>query len=237
MPFAPPFQAAIVVSAVPWFAIWLWSLLGAALVWVGWRGIGAAVRTLAAVERQAEALSRQAVELRDLTRLTADTARSAAATTQALVHSARAWIVLEPSISGRAETLTVDVRAINLGRSPAQIVSQSADAQVLDAHETLPDAPPQEFEAHSGSHPVPVRWIGPSADFTACTYYCGSLAAERPQEFREIRDGKKRLVLAGVVRYRDTTSEEVRESRYCYSIFAAGGGLSAFGPTAWNRLS
>lgn len=230
------FQSTIVVSALPWPAVWLWTLFGAILVWVGVRGVRAAVRTLAAMERQADALSRQAAELRELTRLSADGARTAASNAQALINSGRAWMVLEPALSGRAETLTVNVRAVNLGRSPAQIVGHSAMVQVMDAQETLPETPAYESSAGADPHPAPTRWVGPSSDFTAYTYYCGSLAAENPQVFRDIREGKRRLVLAGVVRYRDTQSETVHESRYCYWIFGTPSGVNLFGPSAWNLL-
>lgn len=230
-------QPAIAVSALPWFAVWLWSLLGILLVWAAIRGVRAAVRALAAIERQAKALSRQAAELRELSRLSADTSRAAAATAQALINSGRAWIVLEPSVSGRADTLTVNIRALNLGRSPAQIVSQSAAIRVLDSHEALPETAAYESPAEENSHPVPSRWVGPSAEFTAYTYYCGSLATENPQAFRDIREGKSRLILAGVVRYRDTLSETLHESRYCYWVFGTANGVSAFGPPAWNRLA
>lgn len=229
-------QHTVVVSILPWLAVWLWSIFGAALVWVGIRGVRSAVRTLAAIERQGDAISRLAAETGQLVRLSADAARAAAVNAQALLDSGRAWIVLEPAVSGRADTLTVTVRAVNLGRSPAQIVDQSAAVQVLDGHETLPESPAYESPARDDLHPVPSRWVGPSSEFTAYTYYCGSLATEHPQIFAEIREGKKRLVLAGVVRYRDTLSEAPRESRYCYWIFGGQTGVIPFGPPAWNLL-
>lgn len=141
-------------------------------------------------------------------------------------------------VSGRLETLTVTIKAMNMGRSPAQIVDELATAQVLPAGQPLPATPPYETGRQGGTAGVPMRWVGPSTEFTTYTYYCGSLASEAPEVFREVREGRKRRVVTGVVRYCDTRSDSVHESRYCYWIFGtAGAGGTMHGPAAYNLLT
>ncbi len=157
---------------------------------------------------------------------------------QAVVDAERPWMRVEPKYEKDGDYPRYTFNCVNRGKSPAIIVNQSAAFRPvsIEAENDLPAetkygqfaAPEWEIVHH--------LWFIPDESFEVYQFDPRIIGENDPERWNSIAAWKMRLYFVGAVRYRDTLSQEIHESRFCY--VAAPGSLRTFGPTsAYNKLA
>ena len=92
---------------------WLALFLTGTLVWIGWRGVSTANRTLKSIEKQVE-------EMKAQTAVAKTSADAALLNAKALIISERPWLVVSIEVH-EFDPDTYIVRAVNKGNTPAEL--------------------------------------------------------------------------------------------------------------------
>lgn len=217
--------------------------ISAALMIVGAIGVGAAIKTLKAVEKQAVEMVEQAKLMKEQTNVAKDAADAALLNAQSVINSERPWLLIRPSLAlhGNPGTaLTVAFKATNVGRSPAEIIYAALEWQHLLFGEELhrngrflsEDMPVSTQWVHT-------RWIEPNESFIpdGLEGRCHIDSGDTPELWKYLVDGARILIVAGYIRYRDAISNGVHESRYCYSVSPKFRTIVMTGPPGYNKLT
>jgi hypothetical protein len=191
-----------------------------ALVGVGIGGIIVAGITLLKIERQ--------------TKATEIASEAAARSTAAYINKERSRLFIRNKISANFE---VAFRAANWGKSPARITYGFVGCELFKTTEKFREIPqydngedPRHYAQDEWIPENKARWIG-SYDASYVSI------ADNPELYESVMSGELRLWFYGVVRYRDSVSEEEHEVRFCYRSFVRRDGkhfLLADGPAAYR---
>jgi hypothetical protein len=208
------------------------------LVIVGIVGIYVALKTLGTVKRQADEMFEQVILMKEQTAVAEKSAKAALLNAQAVINSERPWLLIAPKRSGKGEYTGIAFYAVNRGRSPAEIINSGFKMVTPRFEEELPDEPNFGEGAAPNAQWVHTKWLAPGDDYTANSYNVSYIVQGNPELWTELNNGTRQLVLMGFVRYRDTISNEIHESKYCYGVASnAPDGLYMTGPLGYNALT
>lgn len=213
-------------------------LCSVVLVGVGIAGVLAALRTLNAVKAQAEEMKKQAAEMGEQTMIAQENAKAAYLNAQTLINSERPWLMIETSFSGDGDFLTFNFKAVNRGRSPAQVMHFGLQPHNIRVGETMPKDFPYRDAELPEARLVHTIWVAPGKNCDLDCYNVHSMASGAAASWQQIKSGERLLIITGFVRYRDTFSNQVHESRYCYQVSSQSGSrLVMTGPPGYNDLT
>lgn len=204
-------------------------LLTIALVSIGAVGVRSANRTLKAIERQV-------VEMKAQTLINGEVAAATKINAEAVINSERAVLLVSHNAPPGPDTWIFKFEATNHGRSPAEIVWTFFEPTPLGRDEPLPEWPIYERpEGHIFMHR---EWVRSGGSVPVGEgYYAEAVANMVPGLWEELRSGKRKLWLYGVVRYRDKVSSDIHETRFCYWKSPANGvNLIMGGPSRYNDV-
>jgi hypothetical protein len=208
------------------------------LMSVGIAGIFVALRTLRAVKRQADEMLDQANLMKEQTAVAEKSAKAALLNAQAVINAERPWLLIDPKRSGEGQSTGITFKAVNRGRSPAEVINSGFKMVTPRFDEELPDKPYFGEGAAPNAQWVHTKWLAPGDDYTADSYYVSAIVEGAPELWTELNNGTRQLILMGFVRYRDTISNEVHESKYCFGVSKlAPNGVYMTGPLGYNRLT
>lgn len=186
------------------------------LLLAGIAGIRVALRTLKAVEQQAN---------------------SAKAATDAFVESERSRIFIRRELLKDAELLSFEFFAVNLGRSPAALTYYFVALKVLYGDESLADEPTYGETGEYGLSGN--EWILPNADkpYHFATPEETIITKDSdPQQWEAIIHGRGRVWVYGLLRYRDGLSPREYQTGFCYR-WIGGKALMPSGPDAYTKCT
>jgi hypothetical protein len=168
----------------------------------------------------------------DAAKLAAEAAKQSA---EVAVNSQRAWMLIEGDPNPGFDSWIFTFTAKNYGKSPAEVLFTDLSFGVLDIREDLPEEPPYTKAEVFGHR----EWVPPQEDTEVGSFYAYVVfTGELKSELGEIKDGRKKLWLYGVIRYRDTVSATIHETRFCYwRNIGAGLGLIMGGPAGYNQCT
>ncbi|MES2390137.1 MAG: hypothetical protein V4555_00745 [Acidobacteriota bacterium] len=168
-----------------------------ALVVIGTTGVIVANRTLTKVGEQTKAAQ--------------DTATQALRQTTHAINSDRPWMSVQPDLKN-AILGNLIVTATNRGKSPAKVTMYMAELVIVPIGET--ESGPQY--SGDGRFDEP-QWRLPDDKFLVQEFDGGlhmrSKLAEADDDF---------LLIQGFVRYEDTISDAVHETRFCWQVHREG---------------
>jgi hypothetical protein len=216
--------------------------VSAILMIVGIIGVIAAIRTLNAVKEQAAEMVEQAKQMKEQTRVAKDAADAALLNAKAVINSERPWLLIKPYLTfvgiPKFTAITVSFKATNVGRSPAEIIYAAIRwSHLLSADDLQGDRFFSE-NTPAGTQWAHTRWIAPNEEFSP-ELLEGSFHFEytdAPESWKQVQEGTRVLILMGYIRYRDAISNDIHESRYCYSIWKFGSPVMT-GPAGFNKLT
>jgi hypothetical protein len=198
------------------------------LMIVGIVGIYAALKTLGAVKRQADEMRDQATLMKEQTAVAEKSAEAALLNAHAVINAERPWLLIDPKRSGEGKSTSITFKVINSG---FKMVTPRFD-------EELQDEPYFGVGAAPNAQWVHTKWLAPGEGYTADSYNVSYIVEGNPERWTELNNGTRKLILMGFVRYRDTISDEVHESKYCYGIASnAPNGVYMTGPLGFNTLT
>ena len=169
-------QGPVSVSSLPQISAardwidWLALLISTVLMIVGIVGIGAALKTLRAVKKQADLMTEQAALMKEQTAISDKAASAALLNAQAVINAERPWLLIYPSRSGTGEHSSFTFKAVNRGRSPAEIINSGFRMLTPRVDEELPDKLNFGVGASPIAQWVNSRWLAPGEDFEADAY-------------------------------------------------------------------
>jgi hypothetical protein len=201
-------------------------------------GIFVALRTLRAVKRQADEMLDQATLMKEQTAVAEKSANAALSTAQAYINAERPWLLIVPKRLGEGEHTSITFTAVNQGRSPAEVINSGFKMVTHRFDEELLDKSYFGEFAAMNAQWVHTKWLAPGDDYIAYSYNVSSIVEGNPELWTELNNGIRELILMGFVRYRDTISNEVHESKYCYGVSKiAPNGVYMTGPLGYNTLT
>ena len=225
--------AAFMDQPVHWWSDSNWWLVAIAAVtalficWQSWE-----------TRRSAKATSQSVEQMKEQTTASKDAASAALLNAKALINAGRPWLLIDPKRSGEGKFTAFTFKAINRGRSPAEVINSGFEMMTPRLDEELPDEPYFGQGAAPNAQWVHTKWLAPGDDYVVDSYSVSYIVEGDPGLWTELNDGTRKLILMGFVRYRDTISNEVHESRYCYGIAdAAPTGVYMTGPFGYNKLT
>jgi hypothetical protein len=216
------------------------------LVWVGWRGVRAANRTLEAIERQAHLMQEQNIEAREansssktfshgnLRALEAQGMLMArqvdlmqASMTQ-LINSERAWVVVlktDPPELLRSPVLIPSYNRFgftikNEGKTVAKLMELRGEHHLVHPTYTLP-TPPAYKELPPSEHELGFPHGSVLAPGGTIETWISIDDLFDDSTLREVQDGGKILYVYGFLRYFDFAKEE-RRLQFCFRYVNRG---------------
>jgi len=147
---------------------------------------------------------------------------------KARISSERSWIIVSPERTVH-QVWTFDLRAVNHGNSPAEILWVFQDELVVEFGEDPPDEPyygPDVVFTHR-------QWIPCGDGFYVQKLKANLPRRDDPAEFAALQANEKWLWVYGIIRYRDGLSRDVHETRFCYLVNFQTGPLMS-GPPGYN---
>ena len=231
------------------------------LVVVGGVGIGYAIKSLRAVERQAKANEDQLTEIQQsaeksdrMILLTAQQAENSRVTTEvakqsadaakasadaallnarAVVNSERPWLFMTINEAKQVPLDTwVRFGVVNRGRTPAEVTFFIGDFTWAEP-ETMEPTPKYPAAGREFSHK---KYLATDDTLGIYDFPCRTILQNGEDEWRLNNQQGKRLVFFGHVLYRDLITREEHETRYCYWLSPADWvGLIIGGPPGWNE--
>jgi hypothetical protein len=198
------------------------------LVIIGGRGVHVALRTLVAIEKQANLMERQTTVLERQTKAIEDTAVAAKGQIEAVIAESRPWLLIDKiekpyltpafeSPQGQARFAHCIVATKNHGKTPAKIMAMWSRLLISDS----PVIAPVDLDAVEVSLAAPRAepYIFPPGDLRTLevAFPDGFIL---PQDRDDVLSNKvKYLWLCGFVKYMNTFDNELRteyETRFCY---------------------
>jgi hypothetical protein len=219
-------------------------LCSAALVIVGGVGIGYAIKTLRAVERQAMANEEQLKEIRKQGEVARVNSEAALLTVKATINSERPWMFTE--IERLPGTVSLfNVRFTNHGRTPAEIVAFDFH---IDCRKSTDDFPATPQYSDEGTVMVSTRMVAPGKSFTPPGEEVISPRANfSPEQWTEIQSSRSRALCWGRLLYRDLIEHpttihaagkdygSLHETCFCYFLSPLREEFLITGPLSYNR--
>lgn len=156
-----------------------------------------------------------------------------------IVASERPWILIEIELVHNGEYPVITCRAVNHGKTPAEIVDALARFRLTSPEENLSAKPEDEYRKGLGlPRDTPHHaWIAPSKNFGVFQYDTSLLNTLDPGCWKDVLGGKVQLYFLGYVRYKDPFSDDLHESGFCYRYgYSPKGepGLYMAGPAGYN---
>jgi len=182
----------------------------------------------------------QSVQTKHAAQAAKEAAISAKEQAKYSIASERPWMLIEMELVHNGGYPVIACRTVNHGKTPAEIVDTFAKFSMTSLEENLPDEPEHEYKKDRGlpcetpHHP----WIAPSKSLDIFKYDTSELDAVVPGQWKAILDGKVHLYFLGYIRYRDTLSTDLHESRFCYRYGYSPDvvlGLHMSGPAGYNE--
>jgi hypothetical protein len=187
---------------------------------------------------------KQAELMKEQTAIAENAAQAALLNAQAVINSERPWLLIKPTLRFHAvpgqpvTSFTVEFKAVNPGRSPAEVIYAALEwRQLLLGQELLnerffsEDTPVEQQWAHT-------QWIEPNETFIPDGLDGRCHISNDAQElWRYLMEGTMVIVVTGFIRYRDAISNSVHESRYCYLVSPKVGTMVMTGPPGYNKLT
>lgn len=185
-------------------------------------GVCIAIKTLKTVKRQTEAAM--------------IAAKASLRQANHIVASERAWMLIEGDPNPGFDSWIFNFSSKNYGKSPAEILFTDLSFGVLNIGDDLPEEPSYTKAKDAFSNR---EWVPPQGDTEVGSFHSyGVFTGELKDEFDKIKEGRKILWLYGVVRYRDTVSATIHETRFCYwRKVGTGLGLIMGGPPGYNQCT
>jgi len=182
------------------------------LILVGIAGICVALKTLEAVKRQADEMLDQAALMKEQTAVAEKAANAALLNAQAVINAERPWLLIVPKRSGEDKSIGVTFKAVNRGRSPAEVINSGFRWVTPRYCEELPDEPYFGEGAAPNAQWVHTKWLAPDDSYTADSYNQSWISEGSQELLEELNNGTRQVILMGFVRYRDTISNEVMKA-------------------------
>jgi hypothetical protein len=173
------------------------------------------------------------------TRATKKAAESALKQANYMIASERPWMRIEPKCEKIGEHRIYTFECVNRGKSPAIIVNKFSRFRMVafEKSDDLPTQPEYGKLATPDWEILHQLWFMPGESFEVDQFNTLMVLGDGAPEWKSIKELKKRLYFIGIVRYRDTLSPEIHESRYCYAA-ASGGTLVPFGTSSeYNKMT
>lgn len=126
----------------------------------------------------------------------------------------RAWLLITGDPNEGFDSWLFSFKVTNYGVSPAEILWTQLCFKTLSPIVDLPNLP--TYTSNEGNVFVNRRWLAPRESLTIDEFHSYGVFQDDPNLFEDLRSGRKRLWLYGIVRYRDTISKDVHETRFCY---------------------
>lgn len=204
----------------------------------------ATVNVAEATQRVAEASKAAA----DAAKASAETAVKSA---QAIINAQRPWIFIEIKASAIAwaagsppESIAFSVKFRNRGSTPAEIVGFDQHIQCRNSSDDLPTTPTYSLEgevfAHTRMIPTGEAFEPPGEpSFVPTSFF-------PPDQWKEIRSSRKRLIYWGRIQYRDLIEDAktihevgraatIHETCFCYFWSPALNEFLICGPLGYNK--
>jgi hypothetical protein len=201
------------VDLVTAWSAGLAALFTGLLVIVGWGGVRAAVRTLAAIERQVTLMERQTVVLEGQT-------RTNEASVAALINSERAWVVVSKvwppnlmweshDLPGRYNTFDFDIQ--NVGRTVARLTAFRSTSRVLQRSEAPPI--PEYTTNPDELTPIQGRIMAPGETIDHLRIVV--LESFDFEKFNSLQRGELIMWIYGYIEYVDL-ADRTHRNQFCY---------------------
>jgi hypothetical protein len=185
----------------------------------------------------------QSWEMRRAAEAAKEAATSAKEQAKQMVASERPCLLTEIKEERNGEYPVIICRVTNYGKTPAKIIDSFAKFSRASFEEDLPEKSEDEYRKDLGP-PLKTphhEWIAPSKSFQVFPPYdTGLLGETEPQCWEAILNGRVHLYFLGYVQYRDTLSNDMHETRFCYRYgYSSKGesGLYMAGPAGYNELT
>ena len=224
-------------DGIYWILDVLLILVGSAAFVAVWYQAKETARAAKAIQISAEAMQRQIGIMEKQTKATEDAAATALLNAQAVIHSERPWIIVtvEPHPSFRGNFLFA---ATNKGRTPAKLVSGSAEFTFTALPKDLPVPPSysSQFTSLGDTLLVPGD---PFQIYSPSGISPEDIVARRSSS-REIANPNETLIFYGRIVYRDgfgkgNLTDGQHETRWCYAYVKNERRFVITGPDEYNR--
>jgi len=189
-------------------------------------------RQIGLIEKQDTATQRQLDISLMAVEASQKSAEAAMLSAKSKISSERSWLLvaIDETEDEVFDPLIFKLRATNHGNSPAEILWVYSTYSALYVGEDLPEEPNYGFTDRIFGHR---RWIPSGEGFDVDKLNIALPPPEDPVEFADLQAGRKWLWSYGVIRYRDSISPGVHESRFCYLVnFKTGPRME--GPAGYN---
>jgi hypothetical protein len=178
---------------------------------------------------QVAEMQRAGLQTADLIIAAKESAIAALSSAKALTNSERAWLVIRFKVDERFHATVV-----NEGRTPAEVVWGDAKFSFCSNEEvdTI------DVVLHTPNGEFPHRKVLVPGEEWNFFYTFNMEEIFSGEQLASVEANTHRLVLFGVIRYRDTLNESdptVHETRYCYWFDPKTRGLSMGGPQGANK--
>jgi hypothetical protein len=168
---------------------------------------------------------------------TKKTAEAALLNAQAIINAERSRIFVKQRTTQDAQLLSFDFEITNHGRSACALCYYFAARKTLYDGQELPPEPLYGDVREYGRRKN--EWILPNVEKPFILPNLEELILTQEsegKEFTDIKEGKAKLWIYGVVRYEDGIAPSGHETRFCY-YWAGKFGLIAGGPDAYRRVT
>jgi hypothetical protein len=173
-------------------------------------------------------ISRQTNIAQDAARAAKDSANAALLQVQAVINSERPWVVVDVKEETPAELFVFHM--INIGRTPAEIISVNPQFTIQAALDVLPKG-----TLHTLTYPP--RLLASGESWNAFRDLSFLAVVPEGDPLRElIRTNSQRLILWGIVKYLAPIAADgiIHETHYCFWLNPATGFLVRGGPEGAN---
>lgn len=152
---------------------------------------------------------------RQAARAAAKAAEAAKDSAKAFIDSERAWVLVEHDANGQNTSNSIIFTAVNYGHSPAEILWFIGKSSELKPDKELPRIPNYSEPDLSFVHR---HWVPQGKPMLEKVYVADLAYTQNLKVLEDIQLRRQKLWIYGIVRYKDTVSDSVHETRFCYSL-------------------
>jgi hypothetical protein len=176
----------------------------------------------------------QARETKRAAEATQKAAEATLLNAQALVASERPWIMIEWEAMSDGIYRGYSFKAVNRGKSPAEVTNRWFQWDVLKSSEdieNLPDFPRYRTIETERDRLVHSEWIAPGESRLLYNFSSISDFRDSEPDWKDVLEGRKLLACKGFVRYNDTLGSASHVTRFCFLVVSeALGTMKMIGP-------